>query len=154
MTKSLKLHNDIILYSSHHAKPILADARYIFNKKKKPVILFIHGFKGFKDWGHFNLIADEVAKRDFIFVKFNLSHNGTTVENPTDFVDLEAFSNNNSVKVDNAKFIHELNPDSKLLLIEGANHVFGGGHPFADEELPKNTHQALDKTLRFFNHYS
>lgn len=60
-----------------------------------PVVLFVHGFKGFKDWGHFPKIGEEFAKAGFAFISFNLSHNGTTVENPTEFVDLEAFGNNN-----------------------------------------------------------
>jgi len=59
------------------------------------LILFVHGFKGFKDWGVFNLMADEFAKNEFIFMKINLSHNGTTPEKLTDFADLEAFGNNN-----------------------------------------------------------
>ncbi len=54
-----------------------------------------HGFKGFKDWGHFNLVADKFAAAGLHFIKFNFSHNGTTKEEPIDFVDLEAFGNNN-----------------------------------------------------------
>ncbi|HXH17661.1 MAG TPA: alpha/beta fold hydrolase [Chitinophagales bacterium] len=67
----------------------------------KPVVLFAHGFKGFKDWGHFNLLAERFAVEGFVFVKFNFSHNGTTPEHPADFVDLEAFGNNNfSIEMD------------------------------------------------------
>jgi len=59
-----------------------------------PVIVFLHGFKGFKDWGHFPAIAEEAARQGFIFLKYNLSHNGVTPEHPQDFVDLEAFGHN------------------------------------------------------------
>lgn len=59
-----------------------------------PIILFAHGFKGYKDWGHFPLVAEELASAGFCVVKFNFSHNGGTVNNPIDFPDLEAFSNN------------------------------------------------------------
>ena len=33
-----------------------------------------------------------------MFVKFNFSHNGTTLESPSDFKDLESFGNNNFSK--------------------------------------------------------
>ncbi|GAA0893225.1 hypothetical protein GCM10009122_29040 [Fulvivirga kasyanovii] len=103
MTNSLKIHDVIVLNSRHHGKRMLADARYIPDGKKKPIILFIHGFKGFKDWGHFNVLASEMARAGYVFVKFNLSHNGTTPEHPVDFVDLDAFSENNfSIELDDA----------------------------------------------------
>jgi hypothetical protein len=60
----------------------------------KAVIIFAHGYKGFKDWGAWQLVEDYFVKAGFGFVKFNFSHNGGTVENPIDFDDLEAFANN------------------------------------------------------------
>lgn len=89
------IQENIIITSTVHNEPISADLRYISNKEKKPLILFVHGFKGFKDWGVFNLMANEFAKNKFIFMKINLSHNGTTPNNLKDFADLEAFGNNN-----------------------------------------------------------
>ena len=87
--------NNLIIESPHNHRKMLGDVRFQSNETAKPVILFIHGFKGFKDWGHFNLIADWFAENGYIYCKFNLSHNGTTVKDPIDFVDLEAFGNNN-----------------------------------------------------------
>lgn len=86
------------LPSLHNNSPILFDVRFIKNDTKKPIIIFIHGFKGFKDWGHFDLLADYFAESGFVFCKLNLSHNGTTPEHPTEFVDLEAFGQNNFSK--------------------------------------------------------
>lgn len=60
-----------------------------------PVVIYAHGFNGFKDWGNFDLIAEQFAAAGFTFVKFNFSHNGTTPEAPEEFVDPEAFGNNN-----------------------------------------------------------
>lgn len=60
----------------------------------KPIIIFCHGFKGFKDWGHFPLLLDELAKHNYDVVSFNFSLNGGTVEQPIDFPDLDAFSKN------------------------------------------------------------
>lgn len=76
-------------------KPVLLDLFYIPNNRPKPLVIFVHGFKGFKDWGHFDLVAKAFAEQEFVFVKFNFSHNGTTPDHPLEFADLEAFGNNN-----------------------------------------------------------
>ena len=76
-------------------KPILIDITYKPNNIAKQAVIFCHGFKGFKDWGPFNEIATYFAKNDIVFVKFNFSYNGTTINNPTEFNDLKAFGNNN-----------------------------------------------------------
>lgn len=79
-------------------KTILLDLFYKCNGIAKPLVIFCHGFKGFKDWGHFNLIGERFAETDCMFVKFNFSHNGTTIEDPLNFGDLDAFGNNNFTK--------------------------------------------------------
>ncbi|MBL4755135.1 MAG: alpha/beta fold hydrolase [Flavobacteriales bacterium] len=80
-----------------HGKPIVFDVT-LPATESSGVVVFCHGFKGFKDWGHFNLVAEEFVSKGFTFIKLNFSHNGTSVESPMDFVDLEAFSNNNYSK--------------------------------------------------------
>ncbi len=82
----------------NHGKPILIDTFYIEDKTPKPVVIFCHGYKGFKDWGPWDLVGKTFAKAGFYFIKFNFSHNGGTVEHPIDFPDLEAFGNNNYTK--------------------------------------------------------
>ncbi|MBG7611982.1 alpha/beta hydrolase [Polaribacter sp. BAL334] len=79
-------------------KPILVDVFFNENSQPKPIVIFCHGYKGFKDWGAWNLMAETFANSDFFFLKFNFSHNGGTVQNPIDFPDLEAFGNNNYTK--------------------------------------------------------
>jgi len=74
------------------------DVRLVLDGEIKPLIIFVHGFKGFKDWGHFNLIADEFARNGFIFAKVNLSHNGTLPTDKRNFVDLEAFGHQTFTK--------------------------------------------------------
>ena len=81
-----------------HDKPILTDVFYQENQQPKKLIIFCHGYKGFKDWGAWNLMAKAFAEAGFFFVKFNFSHNGGTVTQPIDFPDLEAFGNNNYTK--------------------------------------------------------
>ncbi|WP_445737927.1 alpha/beta hydrolase family protein [Mariniflexile sp.] len=87
-----------IVINGKHEKPILIDTTYVSNKTDLPIIVFCHGYKGFKDWGAWNLMADAFAVAGFFFIKFNFSHNGGTVEQPIDFPDLEAFGNNNYTK--------------------------------------------------------
>lgn len=58
------------------------------------LIIFIHGYMGYKDWGCWNLVQSFFVKNGYGFLKYNASHNGGTVYNPIDFDDLEAFSNN------------------------------------------------------------
>jgi pimeloyl-ACP methyl ester carboxylesterase len=79
-------------------KPILIDATFKANAQAKQVVVFCHGFKGFKDWGPFNKIANHFADNDIVFVKFNFSFNGTTTNDPINFGDLKAFGNNNFCK--------------------------------------------------------
>ncbi|MGL4597989.1 MAG: alpha/beta hydrolase family protein [Bacteroidia bacterium] len=74
--------------------PILCDIRFPELAEKVPVIIFVHGFKAFKDWGHFNVIANTLCEAGFAVLKFSFSHGGTTPEQPEDFADLEAFGKN------------------------------------------------------------
>jgi uncharacterized protein len=87
-----------IIIEGIHNKPILVDVFYKTDNSLKPILLFCHGYKGFKDWGAWNIMAETFAESGFCFMKFNFSHNGGTVEQPIDFPDLEAFGNNNYTK--------------------------------------------------------
>lgn len=79
-------------------KDILVD--YFFKKDgtPKPIVIFCHGYKGFKDWGAWDVVAETFAEAGYFFVKFNFSHNGGTIAQPIDFPDLEAFGENNYTK--------------------------------------------------------
>lgn len=79
-------------------KPMLADLTYDNDHKNAPMVIFVHGFKGFKDWGTHNMVAEYFVQKGFRFFKFNFSHNGTTPENPIDFADLGLFSDNTFTK--------------------------------------------------------
>ncbi|MBC7566511.1 MAG: alpha/beta hydrolase [Pedobacter sp.] len=69
---------------------------YTFNDEASNLrtIIFIHGFKGFKDWGAHNLMANFFAENNYRYLKFNLSHNGVTADKPNDVTDLESFAAN------------------------------------------------------------
>lgn len=91
----MNIETNQILHKDKNKKPILYDCYYKKSKSPKPVIIFCHGYKGLKDWGAWDLMAKTFANEGFFFLKFNFSHNGTTVEQPLDFSDLDAFANNN-----------------------------------------------------------
>ncbi len=129
-----KIVSDIIRRNDH--PPIAVD--FHFPEKgghPVPVIIFLHGFKGFKDWGHFPLVAEYLARSGFAVVRFNFSHNGTTPEQPTAFADLEAFGRNTfsqemkdlSVVIDDISWRGgtELNCDPSRVGLLG--HSRGGG---------------------------
>lgn len=56
-------------------------------------IIFVHGFKGFKDWGFGPYLAEYLCKKNFCVVTFNFSHNGIG-ENLTEFTELNKFAEN------------------------------------------------------------
>lgn len=90
------LHTRHILTTATPDYPIALDVYTPEQQQKMPlsVVVFMHGFKGFKDWGHWGTMAKYFVEANLAFVKFNFSHNGTTVDQPTEFADLEAFGRN------------------------------------------------------------
>ena len=120
-----------IILAGASSKPVALDIFYTEAETAKPVVIYAHGFNGFKDWGNADIFAAQFAAAGYVFVKFNFSHNGTTPEQPQDFVDLEAFGNNNYTKqlydvnavVD---WVFDMdNPHSKAI---DKNHIFLIGH--------------------------
>lgn len=123
--------NQNIILSNPETKDFLADVYYPETESKLPLVIFVHGYKGYKDWGAWDLMAEKFAEAGFFFVKFNFSHNGTTVENPSEFDDLEAFGNNNYSKelsdldfVIN-HFVKDSRVDHRKIILIG--HSRGGG---------------------------
>jgi pimeloyl-ACP methyl ester carboxylesterase len=98
--------------------------------ENKPVVIFCHGYKGFKDWGAWHLVAEEFAKAGFFFVKLNFSHNGGTLDQPIDFPDLEAFANNNfSLELDDLdRLINQLEENTLYNTIADLNNISLIGH--------------------------
>ncbi|MCF8257399.1 MAG: prolyl oligopeptidase family serine peptidase [Flavobacteriales bacterium] len=88
-------------------RPMPVDLRMAAGANHTPVIVFVHGFKGFKDWGHWPLMGEAFARRGFAFVSFNFALGGTTPQSPTDHADPEAFARNN--------FTHEQDDLGKVI---------------------------------------
>lgn len=72
------------------------DFRYKHDAEKLPLVIFCHGFKGFKDWGCFPYMMDKIATGNNFCVSFNFSYNGTgDKENEqSDFTRLDLFAKN------------------------------------------------------------
>jgi pimeloyl-ACP methyl ester carboxylesterase len=62
------------------------------------LVVLIHGYMGYKDWGCWNLVQSYFVENNYGFLKYNISHNGGTLENPIDFDDLDSFANNSYSK--------------------------------------------------------
>ena len=98
---------NIELYNKR-TKSFLADFFYPENARNLPLVIFCHGYKGFKDWGAWHLVAEEFARCGYDFVKFNFAFNGTTVDDPLNFADPDAFGNNNYIReLDDLEYVIE-----------------------------------------------
>src|SRR5215217_4866112 len=111
---------------------MLVDLTFDDNIRAAPLVIFAHGFKGFKDWGTHNLLAKYFAENGFRFLKFNFSHNGTTPESPVDFVDLIAFGDNTfSIELDDLTTVIDFACNGALLPratgVYLMGHSMGGG---------------------------
>lgn len=111
--------------------PIAIDIFFGNEQEQKPVVIYAHGFNGFKDWGNFDLIAKKFSAAGFVFVKFNFSHNGTTPETPEEFSNLEAFGNNNYTKqLNDLKIVMDwvCDPENKYQAVMNINNICLTGH--------------------------
>lgn len=77
-----------------NAQLILGDVTFDSKNPTAPLIIFIHGFKGFKDWGAHHLTARYFTQNGYRYLKFNLSHSGVPVDAPSDVTDMELFAAN------------------------------------------------------------
>lgn len=125
-----------ILVMGSNSRFMTVDIFFEPNGHPLPIVIYAHGFNGFKDWGNFDLVAKRFAMEGFVMIKFNFSHNGTTPEHPEEFADLEAFGKNNySIQLNDLSCIINWacdlqNPYSKVLNtsnISLVGHSMGGG---------------------------
>jgi pimeloyl-ACP methyl ester carboxylesterase len=71
---------------------ILIDVRSAHRSAPTPVVVLMHGFKGFKDWGFFPPLADRLARAGFAVVSYNAS--GSGVDHDGNFSYPERFGHN------------------------------------------------------------
>ncbi|MEO0405223.1 MAG: alpha/beta hydrolase [Bacteroidota bacterium] len=113
--------------------PMLADLRWEKESSPHSLIIFCHGYKGFKDWGAWDQFANELCTDTSAVLKFNFSHNGTCVDHPSEFRRLDLFGENNYSKEvhDTEKVIEYVTssdfPLKGIKSIHLAGHSRGGG---------------------------
>lgn len=127
------------VYYGSNGRASLIDFKMPVNFNGK-LILFLHGYMGFKDWGAWNLVESYFTEKGFAFCKFNFSHNGGTVENGIDFPDLQAFAANSySKEVNDVQqvldwMLHLLDDYPEIHLL---GHSRGGGIALLSAQDPR-----------------
>ncbi len=76
---------------SSNSAPLRGDVRCEEGTGALPVVVVCHGFKGFKNWGFFPHLGDELAAAGFLSVGFNFSGSGigSDLEN---FTEMDRFA--------------------------------------------------------------
>jgi len=87
-----QMNKDFVLITTKNEKIRITSYGYE-NLESAPCLIFVHGFKGFKDWGFWPYTANYLAEGGFFVLTFNFSHNGIG-ESPTEFTELDKFANN------------------------------------------------------------
>lgn len=82
-------------FNGSRENPLFVDLYWDPDLDNQKVVVFCHGYKGFKNWGAWEQVAAYFVRHGFTFVKFNFSYNGTTLDDLTSFNDLESFAQNN-----------------------------------------------------------
>lgn len=107
------------------------DVSYSNVNNPQGTIIFCHGFKGFKDWGCWQMVADYFVENGFAFVKFNFSHNGMGLEDSVEFDALDKFAVNTLGKeMEDIHSVEEfiLNKLPSVLPVINTDKIFIIGH--------------------------
>jgi pimeloyl-ACP methyl ester carboxylesterase len=83
---------DFILTTEKHDS-LRITAFGIENLRLSPCLIFVPGFKGFKDWGFGPYIGNYFSSKGFFVLSFNFSHNGVG-QSLTEFDELDRFAAN------------------------------------------------------------
>lgn len=86
------MNKDFVLNTKKNEK-IRITAYGYENLETASCLIFVHGFKGFKDWGFWPYAGNYFAAKGFCVLSFNFSHNGIG-DNPTELTELDKFANN------------------------------------------------------------
>jgi dienelactone hydrolase len=107
---------------NHEDEIIRGDLHYRSGIREAPAIVICHGFKGFKNWGFFPVLAERLAEDGYVAVTFNFSRNGIGSD-MQNFTELDKFAQNT--------LSHELS-DLQLLIDQIGEKKIGEG--FIDTE--------------------
>ena len=91
-----KLNKKSFFINNRQGDRMASDLRYPESGKNLPLIIFCHGFKGFKDWGSFPYMLEKIAEAGNFVLSFNFSYNGTGEKESeqSEFTRLDLFAKN------------------------------------------------------------
>ena len=94
----------------------------------RALVLIVHGFKGFKEWGFFPYLAETLCAERLAAVRFNLSRSGIG-ENPDTFDRLDLFRDDTySTQIDDVLAVaRHIQPKFRGLPTFTLGHSRGGG---------------------------
>lgn len=82
---------------THHTREGLATQMTLYGADRfgfQPCVVYLHGFKGFKDWGFVPYTGQYFAERGICFLAVNFSHNGISPTDPMELSDMAKFRKN------------------------------------------------------------
>lgn len=114
----------------------------IDNISSAPCLIYVHGFKGFKDWGFIPYLSNYFANQGYFVLTFNFSHNGIGI-NKLELTELDKFAKN-TVSLELSELSDIINayhngffgPNSNKVAILG--HSRGGAVSLLSSFLNKN----------------
>jgi dienelactone hydrolase len=86
------MNKDFVLITNKKEKIRITTYGYE-NLASSPCLIFVHGFKGFKDWGFWQYSGNYFADNGYFVLSFNFSHNGIG-ESSSEFTELDKFAKN------------------------------------------------------------
>ena len=130
------------------------------NLESAPCLFFVHGFKGFKDWGFWPYSGNYFAERGFFVLTFNFSHNGIG-DNLTELSELDKFANNTfSLELEELNeiidaYLNDFFGNTKNERIGIVGHSRGGGEALIVSSIRKEINAvATWAAVENFNRYS
>lgn len=125
-----------------------------------PCVVYLHGFKGFKDWGFVPFLGETMVANGFRLLAMNFSHNGIG-PNPLEFTEEKKFRDNTfSLELEEAVEVVKAYVGGKLWKIEGTpkmgllGHSRGGGIALlAGSQLPELSGVATWAAVSTFRRY-
>ena len=81
---------DSFILDSREGLPIRVEL-HLPPRKRRGLVIIVHGFKGFKDWGMFPWLGESLCQSGFAAARFEMSRNGVG-ERPGEFDRLDLFA--------------------------------------------------------------
>lgn len=82
------MHSSRFTITSDEGLPIHGD--FDAGRNARALVIVIHGFKGFKDWGFFPFLAERLMQHRLVICRFNMSRSGIG-DDPETFTRLDLF---------------------------------------------------------------